>query len=253
MRSGYADRAYPWGDTISPTNANYNNAVGQPTAAGAYPTNTYGLCDIAGSVWEWCGDWYETVLAGSVTNPVGPALGAYKVTRGGSWISTYKRLRCASRNSQTPSAAYVDLGFRCTLSVGSGAGNGSDEDLNGNGIPDWWEMWYCGTDIGQGGAVDASLDPDHDGLNNLEEYVADTDPTEGASVFAITAAETVPLGFAVWWSSQTGRTYSVERADNLSTSFVTIATNLLATTPDNVYTNLTGGKPVYMYRVKTQR
>jgi len=38
-------------------------------------------------------------------------------------------------------------------------------DTDGNGLPDRWQMHYFGH-LG----VDPNADPDHDGLNNLQEY-----------------------------------------------------------------------------------
>ncbi|MBI4027027.1 MAG: hypothetical protein HY360_18730, partial [Verrucomicrobia bacterium] len=46
-------------------------------------------------------------------------------------------------------------------------------DSDGDGIPDDWEKKYFG-DLSQ----DAQDDTDHDGLTNLEEFAADTDPTK---------------------------------------------------------------------------
>lgn len=45
-------------------------------------------------------------------------------------------------------------------------------DTDGDGIPDWWEIFYFG---GPTNAV-ASADPDGDGLTNLEEYYGGTHP-----------------------------------------------------------------------------
>jgi len=45
-------------------------------------------------------------------------------------------------------------------------------DSNGNGIPDWWEMKYFGNLI-----QTANGDYDGDGVDNLDEYLEGTDPT----------------------------------------------------------------------------
>ena len=47
-----------------------------------------------------------------------------------------------------------------------------ERDLDGNGIPDWWEYIYFG------GNVDATADFDMDSLNNLYEYYSDTNPKD---------------------------------------------------------------------------
>lgn len=49
-------------------------------------------------------------------------------------------------------------------------------DVNGNGIPDWWEMYYFGN-LNQS----ADGDFDGDGVNNLDEYLEGTNPTNAAS------------------------------------------------------------------------
>lgn len=48
----------------------------------------------------------------------------------------------------------------------------AEEDTDGDGLPDWWEIQYFG-DLSQDGEGDF----DGDGYTNLEEYDAGTDPT----------------------------------------------------------------------------
>ena len=60
-RGGLAGKKYPWGNTITPADANYNCNVnvGDTTPIGRYAANGYGLYDMAGNVWEWCLDKYD--------------------------------------------------------------------------------------------------------------------------------------------------------------------------------------------------
>ncbi len=46
-------------------------------------------------------------------------------------------------------------------------------DSDGDGMPNWWEMWRG---LNKTSSADQFLDPDGDGLINLAEYLAGTDP-----------------------------------------------------------------------------
>jgi formylglycine-generating enzyme required for sulfatase activity len=122
-RSGTPNLRFPWGDTISFSRANYTssywyevdlNATNgfHPTfATGGYPytspvgyfaENTLGLYDMAGNVWEYCWDWYDSSYYSQSpgTDPQGsspyPGQGG-RIVRGGSWDSNGKACRSASR------------------------------------------------------------------------------------------------------------------------------------------------------------
>lgn len=104
------------------TEANYNG--GYPYVAcpaGSYagwtvpvrscPANAAGLYDMHGNLGEWCNDRYGT-YGGSVTDPVGPGSGSYRVARGGNWYNYARYCRSASRDADFPYASHGNLGFR---------------------------------------------------------------------------------------------------------------------------------------------
>jgi hypothetical protein len=83
----------------------------------------------------------------------------------------------------------------------------SPPDANGNGIPDAWEAEY--------GITDPSADPDHDGVSNLQEYLAGTDPTNAASALRITGIwrDLISGHVNVVWAGVGGTRYRVQYSD----------------------------------------
>ena len=132
-RGGLSGQRFPWGDTISRSQANYNGNTGysydlgpdgsnpaytgggEPytSPVGSYAPNGYGLYDMAGNVRQWCWDWYGTPHAGGSDphGPVGPL--SYRVLRGGDWNDYAYYARCAYRLSYDPGFASDVFGFRC--------------------------------------------------------------------------------------------------------------------------------------------
>jgi formylglycine-generating enzyme required for sulfatase activity len=104
-RGGLTGKRFPWGDTISHSQANYSSRLNysydvsptqgrHPTYSvgslintspvGSFAANGYGLKDMAGNVSQWCWDWYDfsgTYVGGS--DPRGPSVGSGRVVRGG--------------------------------------------------------------------------------------------------------------------------------------------------------------------------
>ena len=117
---GTDGRTYPWGNA-SPTNdlANFDMNVGDTTQVGSYPegASPYGALDMAGNVWEWVADWYDSYTSGSVTDPQGPTTGDYRVQRGGSWSYGGHYIRSALRYLPDPGYTYSFYGFRCSRSL----------------------------------------------------------------------------------------------------------------------------------------
>jgi formylglycine-generating enzyme required for sulfatase activity len=144
-RGGLSARNFPWGDTITHSQANYyvyssngttnyfsydvsptrgyhptwsNNDDGNylyTSPVGSFAPNGYGLYDMAGNLWEWCWDWSGSYTAGSQTDPRGAASGSYRVIRGGYWDNNAYFCRVAFRNDYDPGYDYY-FGFRLARS-----------------------------------------------------------------------------------------------------------------------------------------
>ncbi len=126
---GTDQRRFPWGNEIDHSYANYTGSQqydtvrvvgfydgsmreGFPTRSNASP---YGAFDMAGNVMEWCQDWYsrDYYSVSPRKNPKGPASGAYRVVRGGSFFMEPQDLRTYARSAAWPSfQAHRMIGFR---------------------------------------------------------------------------------------------------------------------------------------------
>jgi formylglycine-generating enzyme required for sulfatase activity/predicted esterase len=112
-------RTYPFGESIDRTQANFVYAQAYDTVmkAGASSggASPYGAFDMAGNAMEWTADWYDSeyYAVSPRKNPKGPANGAYRVVRGGSFFGEVFELRASSRAMAWPSfQAYRMIGFR---------------------------------------------------------------------------------------------------------------------------------------------
>jgi formylglycine-generating enzyme required for sulfatase activity len=147
-RGGLDRQAYAWGAELRPNGKFMANTFqghfldhnsGQDgylttSPVKSFPSNGYGLFDMAGNVWQWCADWYRpdyyarlTASGDVATDPQGPPEGfdpddggiAKRVQKGGSFLCTDQfctRYRPGSRGKGEPSTATNHIGFRCVRS-----------------------------------------------------------------------------------------------------------------------------------------
>lgn len=118
-RGGADGKKFPWGDLSASGRANYGNVWENGEGwkkyllePGRFPSNGYDLNDMAGNVWEWCGDWFGPYGGDLVINPAGVSSGNARVIRGGGWNSTEMQLRSSMRGPTNPSTKRANIGFR---------------------------------------------------------------------------------------------------------------------------------------------
>ena len=145
-RGGLINNIYPWGnESINSGVPKANSWEGdfpyrniqkdgfvKRAPVKSYAANKYGLFDMAGNIWEWCSDWYDTnfykSLASEITvNPQGPNKSfdpqdpytPKRVLRGGSFLcndSYCSGYRVARRMKSSPDTGLEHTGFRCVRS-----------------------------------------------------------------------------------------------------------------------------------------
>ncbi len=123
-RSSTSDRRFSYGDDIAYANLTdhewyYDNAGLATHAVGLKLPNPWGLCDMNGSVSEWCQDWWSKSLPGGIVlDPKGPPAGEDRVLRGGNYLGGAWICRSAFRNGNYPGYISSTVGFRVVLAPG---------------------------------------------------------------------------------------------------------------------------------------
>ena len=130
-RGGLSGKAYPWGDEQpNPSLASYDSIYRITLPVGSFPSNGYGVYDMAGTVWELCIDeWQEDFysrsprknpVAGGIVSPTADfkSIKSLRVTRGGSWHHRAEHGLEVFHRSYSPIDFIDDFqGFRCVKPV----------------------------------------------------------------------------------------------------------------------------------------
>ena len=129
-------------------------------------------------------------------------------------------------------------------------------DGNGDGLPDLWQIQQFGS-VNSPNAAPAA-DPDGDGMSNIQEYLAGTDPTNSASAFRITCIATTGTDVSVTWMMGPGKTNALQAtAGSGDGSYSTntfadifIVTNTVGSVTNHIDVGAVTNTPARYYRVR---
>jgi hypothetical protein len=96
------------------------------------------------------------------------------------------------------------------------------------------------------------IDSDSDGMNNWQEWVCGTNPTNALSVLQMLSPSNSLSGITVPWQSVSGITYFLQRSTDLGAvpAFVSLQTNLVGQAGTTTYTDTNAiGPGPFFYRV----
>lgn len=122
-------------------------------------------------------------------------------------------------------------------------------DDDGDGIADIWEARYG---LNTNDLADATIDTDGDGMSNLDEYIAGTDPLDAESVLEIKPSGISENAAVLGFNAMSNITYTIEYKNSFGLTTWTSLTNLpaLRTNYPFIFTNQIDSAP-YFYRIKT--
>jgi hypothetical protein len=132
-----------------------------------------------------------------------------------------------------------------------------NNDLDGDGLPDDWEMQIVNANLNDDIRTIADVRPgddfDGDGVSNYMEYLASTSPTDPASLFMVSTISTgTSSGSVLQWHSVAGKSYTVYKSTDLGAGFVALERNIPGTPPLNQFTDPTPASQAF-YIISVQQ
>jgi len=89
-----------------------DNSEGKVHETATKEPNNWGFFDLSGNVSEWCWDYWGSYFKEKQIHPKGTISGAFRVARGGSWMSESDACSCTARGGFAPHTQSKELGFR---------------------------------------------------------------------------------------------------------------------------------------------
>ncbi len=115
-----------------------------------------------------------------------------------------------------------------------------------------FRSWLQQYGLSADGSADLA-DSDGDGLNNWQEWISGTVPTNWFSALRILSATPKPSGVTLRWESVTNRTYLVQRCTSISPqAFVTVKSNIMGQPGTTTYTDPIAAAGTSFYRIGIQ-
>jgi len=161
-----------------------------------------------------------------------------------------------SRSFTASVPAAVRVGYFVTAVTTDSNGNTSSfsqarattiQDNDADGMPDKYES---ANQLDPKKATDANLDSDGDGMINLQEYYAGTNPRSGASVLKISSIDFSGGMPRIGFQSVAGKTYRVEYSQGTgSGSWSVLANNIYTSSSTTVQVTDRAGLTQRVYRV----
>jgi uncharacterized repeat protein (TIGR01451 family) len=143
-------------------------------------------------------------------------------------LAAFHGITNATTNFAMVLASQTDPNLANNIDSQVTVGLGPIFDSDGDGMENWWEDLHGLNPFSSAGSDGANGDPDGDGVPNVDEYIADTDPQDPNSNFKIVSvsySESSPGMFTFTFLSSPIRRYDAQVANPIAgTNFMTFET-----------------------------